>query len=949
MTLQVFASGTPPFKPTRLALPTWTSGVGRPRRLFFTPTILARFISNYVNAYCTTPLGPINRGINFRPGDAANQCVVQALHFLAGGASDPALANSAAALARTVPFSTSYVGFTMYAEPAAFVLDWCGDAMTTDNRNALIAKIDANITAHIAAFTVNTPSCQVDQGEVTGRQNIPIGIMAIQGEAGATDRNLILRNYMQNWADCVNEGYGDGVFGSYMYEDSIIPQMILAYEIATGQDTGFLYNLSRADVVARTRVANPGHGITVVGGDQITNPLGLANSGNSSFGQDFAPYIAYALASHYNNGLWQWIGDTGISSGNMPNWAFESDSAMWLGVAMWDSTITGASPATSGLKKNKLWSTQNSANFRSGWTTQGSSCVDARAYLWSVKPQGHCQNFGGALIVHRGVDDLLPHGGTYTSGGGSARGYLEQDGAEGNLGWTVSSYAHGAINFSSFSASPDTDGQQLLCGNSSPITPAYAAYLASTREQYTPTNNNFNPSGTGRRGEIIYVDFPADESYGLVFQDISDQYPSTVATRVIRKVLAIPGASPGQLTLIVRDEFTLAPGVTQAVKWGWFSRQQPSVISSYAPVLRAGTVTAGITHYNGAAVGRTSAPTIISIRPASARSTIWDLNYGDTTHSNNLNIVGNAVAGATVAAYDGVTLLGSTTADVGGNWNIDTGVLTDAAHSFTATQTVSGVTSPASNAFALTVASSITSFNAASGGTSTVSTLVWTAINANKAWSLTNTDPHTLEFELRSGDAATNGQHQTTLQSNQLFGFSNGPFLTFEFMVTGSINDQFGAGKFFIFAEVHDTLSTTLRAPTLICLGGDAAPTAGGDQLAVDLGYGQISPSESATYVNRYSAPANLTRGVWHSVDMAVNPNNNAGNNITTAAITAYVDRAAVIVLPQGAVGTPIGYFNASPANSHYVRIGAYSSGGTQTQHVKFRNVLLKKFGQAIG
>src|SRR4029077_10673329 len=68
------------------------------------------------------------------------------------------------------------------------------------------------------------------------------------------------------------------------------------------------------------------------------------------------------------------------------------------------------------------------------------------------------------------------------------------------------------------------------------------------------------------------------------------------------------------------------------------------------------------------------------------------------TNDNTLTLTGSAEANATVKVYDSVTLLGSVTADGSGNWSYTTAALTNGAHSLTATETVAGNTSGASNA-----------------------------------------------------------------------------------------------------------------------------------------------------------------------------------------------------------------------------------------------------------
>ena len=73
------------------------------------------------------------------------------------------------------------------------------------------------------------------------------------------------------------------------------------------------------------------------------------------------------------------------------------------------------------------------------------------------------------------------------------------------------------------------------------------------------------------------------------------------------------------------------------------------------------------------------------------------------TNATTLTLTGNATANSTVTVYDGTTQLGTATVDANGAWNFATGTLAKGSHSFTATDTLSGVTSAASTALAVTV------------------------------------------------------------------------------------------------------------------------------------------------------------------------------------------------------------------------------------------------------
>src|SRR6185437_12168384 len=74
------------------------------------------------------------------------------------------------------------------------------------------------------------------------------------------------------------------------------------------------------------------------------------------------------------------------------------------------------------------------------------------------------------------------------------------------------------------------------------------------------------------------------------------------------------------------------------------------------------------------------------------------------TSDTTLTLSGTAEASSTVTVFDGVTQLGTATADGSGNWTFDTSTLSDGAHSFTAkTADAAGNQSGASAALDVTV------------------------------------------------------------------------------------------------------------------------------------------------------------------------------------------------------------------------------------------------------
>lgn len=123
-----------------------------------------------------------------------------------------------------------------------------------------------------------------------------------------------------------------------------------------------------------------------------------------------------------------------------------------------------------------------------------------------------------------------------------------------------------------------------------------------------------------------------------------------------------------------------------------------------------------------------------------------------STEVNELVLHGTAEANSTLNVFDGTTFLGTTTADSSGAWAFAPSALTNGAQSFTATATDATGTSASSAAMAVNVVPNITSFSGAVDATTTVNGVAGDNLNANKSWSLTEPDSHTLRFEVRPGD-----------------------------------------------------------------------------------------------------------------------------------------------------------------------------------------------------
>src|SRR5450631_1960903 len=119
-------------------------------------------------------------------------------------------------------------------------------------------------------------------------------------------------------------------------------------------------------------------------------------------------------------------------------------------------------------------------------------------------------------------------------------------------------------------------------------------------------------------------------------------------------------------------------------------------------------------------------PVVDTVAPVAPSITLFSTDSGvvgdGITNDNTLTLTGSAEATSTVQIFDGVTLLGSVTADGSGAWTYTTAALSNGAHSLTATATdAAGNTGVASSAMAVTidtvapVAPTITSFTPDSG------------------------------------------------------------------------------------------------------------------------------------------------------------------------------------------------------------------------------------------
>lgn len=596
-------------------LPTWTSGAGRPRRLFFTSANLTRFNNNWTNvAYCA-PV--VNQCINFQ-SQANNSPIVQALYYLHTGTAS--YATTAYTQAMAIGYlSAGYGLFGFGAHPAAFVLDWCYDALTPTQISNLVAKLDALCDQFETQFVANPA---FHEHFKANNDSFLICAIAIQGEVGAQDRNTKIRNASQNWLSMFNEIFADGVHAAYPYQEGYWFHYWILYEIATGQTLSLDFMKARIEMICR-QMSGDGVGQHPFEGDQISGPEGILSSGSNGVGTSglrllIPEWLGYTMGKYFNgrsgylNQVWQWLGDyanatqgTGQSQ-LIQGWSYQNDSPAWLGMMFYDNAISRTAPQSAGFPLNRSGSTFRTAHFRSGWNAWGPSNVDVNVWFKCRPASAHWgRNSSGEIDVYRGKDDLLPRGATYIDEGGAGHGFSYYD------GFYEYSYSANTITFCpTGSATPDTSGSQLPLSTTQTNVAGTRMAAGST---YFPKSNLYDRAAHYRNGEFTTVDLPTsgNGTYGMVWADLTECYEFSTLSGAVpgtprvqactRKICCIPGTI-GKMTIIVREQFTLAAGAISAIKWGWFCRQQPTVSSPYTPQIVSGSTSGGVIIYTAAPV-----------------------------------------------------------------------------------------------------------------------------------------------------------------------------------------------------------------------------------------------------------------------------------------------------------------------------------------------------------
>ena len=217
-------------------------------------------------------------------------------------------------------------------------------------------------------------------------------------------------------------------------------------------------------------------------------------------------------------------------------------------------------------------------------------------------------------------------------------------------------------------------------------------------------------TSTASAGLLISIDTTAPAAPAApALAPASDSGASNAdgVTSITTPVITGTAEAGSLVTLYDTDGMTVL-GTTVATGGAWSITSSTLAAGPHSLTVKA-TDIAGNTSSASAALSitiDTAAPATVAV-PILATASDTGVSNGDgITSVNRPTITGRAEAGSTVTLYDtnGVTVLGTTTADLNGNWRITSTVLADGVHSLTVKATdVAGNTNNASAPLSVTI------------------------------------------------------------------------------------------------------------------------------------------------------------------------------------------------------------------------------------------------------
>lgn len=197
----------------------------------------------------------------------------------------------------------------------------------------------------------------------------------------------------------------------------------------------------------------------------------------------------------------------------------------------------------------------------------------------------------------------------------------------------------------------------------------------------------------------------ASSSLSITVDTAAPAAPTLVSDSIVNtNHVLLSGTAQANTNITVYDGTTTVGTTTTGSNGAW--SVTTAALASGAQALTAKAQDAA---GNTSALSQALDPVIGSATPPVApKITSFSNDSGlagdHVTNDNTLTLTGTAVASSTVKVFDGLTQVGTATADSSGQWTLTTPALSDGVHSLTATDTdSSGHTSAASSALGVTI------------------------------------------------------------------------------------------------------------------------------------------------------------------------------------------------------------------------------------------------------
>jgi len=322
--------------------------------------------------------------------------------------------------------------------------------------------------------------------------------------------------------------------------------------------------------------------------------------------------------------------------------------------------------------------------------------------------------------------------------------------------------------------------------------------------------------------------------------------------------VAVSGTSLPNASISIRDGASMVGSTTANGTGNWATNVS----------LAIGTHSLTATQTVNAVTSAASSAVSVTVGPPAP--VITSPTSGFSTTNTTVAVSGTSLPNAAVSITDGISLVGSTTADGSGNWSTNV-TLAIGTHSLTATQTVNGAKSAASNTVAVTVAPPPPAITSPTSGFSTTNPVVPVS-----GTSVANASISILDGASLVGSTTANGSGSWTV--NVTLGIG-GHSLTATQTVSG------------LTSLASNTVSVTiLKITPTITWANPADITFGGALSSVQL---NATASVPGTFV--YTPPAGtvLPVGDGQTLSVAFTPTDTAHYNNASANVTINVKPAA--------------------------------------------------------